>query len=112
VKAQAHELPAKSEVPLAKWSCPDLAREAVQRGVVESVSASTVRRWLAADAFKPWQHRCWISSCDPHFAVKASLCYPVGDKASTSTVWMLGSEARSSGPTDANALATAPERCS
>jgi len=111
VKALACELPAKSEVPLAKWSCPNLAREAVQRRVVESVSASTVRRWLAADALKPWQHRSWISSRDPHFAVKASSCQPVGDKASRSTVWMLGSEARSSGPTDANALATAPERC-
>jgi hypothetical protein len=59
-------------VPLAKWSCPDLATEAIQRGVVESVSASTVRRWLAADALKPWQHRSWISPRDPHFAVKAA----------------------------------------
>jgi transposase len=72
VKALACELPAKSDVPLAKWSCPDLATEAIQRGVVESVSASTVRRWLAADALKPWQHRSWISPRDPHFAVKAA----------------------------------------
>jgi transposase len=61
VKALACELPAKSEVPLAKWSCPNLAREAVQRRVAESVSASTIRRKLAADALKPWQHRSWIS---------------------------------------------------
>jgi transposase len=72
VKALACELPAQSDVPLAKWSCPDLATEAIQRGVVESVSASTVRRWLAADALKPWQHRSWISPRDPHFAVKAA----------------------------------------
>ena len=72
VKALACELPAKSDVPLAKWSCPDLATEAIQRGVVESVSASTVRRWLAADTLKPWQHRSWISPRDPHFAVKAA----------------------------------------
>ncbi|MGI8414760.1 MAG: helix-turn-helix domain-containing protein, partial [Nakamurella sp.] len=50
VKALACELPADSNVPLAKWSCPDLAVEATRRGVVTSVSASTVRRWLAADA--------------------------------------------------------------
>ena len=72
VKALACGLPAKRDVPLAKWSCPDLATEAIQRGVVESVSASTVRRWLAADALKPWQHRSGISPRDPHFAVKAA----------------------------------------
>jgi transposase len=71
VKALACELPTDSDVPLAKWSCPDLAAEAVRRGVVDSVSASTVRRWLAADAIKPWQHRSWIFPRDPDFAVKA-----------------------------------------
>ncbi len=72
MKALACELPANSDVPLAKWSCPDLAVEAARRGVVESVSASTVRRWLDADALKPWQHRSWISPRDPHFVVKAA----------------------------------------
>ena len=72
VKALACELPANSDVPLAKWSCPDLAGEAARRGIVESVSASTVRRWLAADALKPWQHRSWIFPRDPDFAVKAA----------------------------------------
>ena len=71
VKALACELPTESDVPLAKWSCPDLAAEATRRGVVSSVSASTVRRWLAADALKPWQHRSWIFPRDPDFAVKA-----------------------------------------
>jgi len=71
VKALACELPATSDVPLAKWSCPDLAVEAARRGVVASVSASTVRRWLAADAIKPWQHRSWIFPRDPDFAFKA-----------------------------------------
>jgi transposase len=72
VKALACELPTDSDVPLAKWSCPDLAAEATRRGVVSSVSASTVRRWLAADALKPWQHRSWIFPRDPYFAVKAA----------------------------------------
>jgi DDE superfamily endonuclease len=35
-------------------------------------SASTVRRWLAGDALKPWQHRSWISVRDPEFAAKAA----------------------------------------
>ena len=71
VKALACELPADSNMPLARWSCPDLAVEATRRGVVTSVSASTVRRWLAADAIKPWQHRSWIFPRDPDFACKA-----------------------------------------
>jgi transposase len=72
VKALACELPAASNTPLARWSCPDLAVEAIRRGVVSSLSASTVRRWLAADAIKPWQHRSWIFPRDPDFAVKAN----------------------------------------
>jgi hypothetical protein len=72
VKALACELPAETGVPLSRWSAPDLAVEAVARGVVESISASTVRRWLAGDALKPWQHRSWIYPRDPDFAAKAA----------------------------------------
>jgi hypothetical protein len=72
VKALACELPAASGTPLAKWSCPELAAEAVERGIVASVSASSVRRWLAGDALKPWQHRSWIFPRDPDFAGKAA----------------------------------------
>ncbi|HEU4546625.1 MAG TPA: IS630 family transposase [Microlunatus sp.] len=71
VKALACELPGDHDIPLARWSCPDLAVEATRRGVVSSVSASSVRRWLAADAIKPWQHRSWIFPRDPDFAYKA-----------------------------------------
>jgi len=31
-----------------------------------------VRRWLAGDALKPWQHRSWIYPRDPDFAAKAA----------------------------------------
>ena len=41
-------------------------------GVCASLSASSVRRWLAADALKPWQHRSWISIRDPDFEAKAA----------------------------------------
>ena len=64
--------PPKRESPLSRWSAPDLAVEAMARGVVESISASTVRRWLASDALKPWQHRSWIFPRDPDFAAKAA----------------------------------------
>jgi hypothetical protein len=72
VKALACELPAESGVPLSRWSAPELAVEAVARGIVEAVSASTVRRWLAEDVLKPWQHRSWIFPRDPDFAAKAA----------------------------------------
>jgi transposase len=69
VKALACELPAGSGRPLARWTCPELAREAAASGIA-AVSPSTVRRWLADDAIKPWQHRSWIFPRDPHFALK------------------------------------------
>jgi hypothetical protein len=72
VKALACEMPAASGTPLARWSCPELARHAAASGIAPAPSASTVRRWLAADALKPWQHRSWIFPRDPRFAVKAS----------------------------------------
>lgn len=34
-------------------------------------SASTIWRWLAEDAIKPWQQRSWLFVRDPDFAVKA-----------------------------------------
>ncbi|MFC8096504.1 helix-turn-helix domain-containing protein [Streptomyces sp. NPDC057301] len=40
----ACRLPAESEVPLSRWSCPELAREAARRGIAPFMSASTVRR--------------------------------------------------------------------
>jgi transposase len=70
VKALACEPPAGSGKPLARWTCPELARQAAAAGIVASVSASTVRRWLASDAIKPWQHQSWIFPRDPHFALK------------------------------------------
>jgi transposase len=69
--ALACALPAESGVPLARWSCPDLARELAARCQI-TASASTIGRWLAADALKPWQHRSWISVRDPAFAAKAA----------------------------------------
>jgi transposase len=69
--ALACALPAESGVPLSKWSCPELARELATRCQI-AASASTIRRWLATDALKPWQHRSWISVRDPAFAAKAA----------------------------------------
>ena len=55
---------------LARWDAVEIARELVARGVVDAISSSTVRRWLAADALKPWQYRSWLFPRDPAFAAK------------------------------------------
>ncbi|MBY0286522.1 MAG: IS630 family transposase [Mycobacteriaceae bacterium] len=72
VKALACTPPEQVDEPLARWSCPELARRAVADGIATSVAASTVRRWLSQDALKPWQHRSWITIADPEFAAKAA----------------------------------------
>jgi hypothetical protein len=60
VKALACELPAQTGRPLSRWSAAELAREAVQRGIVCSISGTTVWRWLAEDAIRPWAWRSWL----------------------------------------------------
>jgi hypothetical protein len=49
----------------------EIARYAVQTGLVASISDTTVWLWLHQDAIRPWQHRCWIFPRDPDFAAKA-----------------------------------------
>ncbi len=71
VKALACELPCESGVPLSRWSTGEIAREAIQRGIVADISGSTIWRWLGEDAIKPWQHRSWIFPRDPEFEHKA-----------------------------------------
>jgi transposase len=72
VKALACTLPAETGAPLSRWSSTELASEVISRGIAEAISAATVRRWLAADVIKPWQHRSWIFPRDPDFARKAT----------------------------------------
>jgi len=72
VKALACELPAESGRPLSRWSATELAREAVARGIVCEVSGTTVWRWLAQDAIRPWAWRSWVFPRDPEFREKAS----------------------------------------
>jgi DDE superfamily endonuclease len=71
VKALACELPAQQGVPLSRWSSAELATEAVSRGIVAEISGTTVWRWLAEDAIRPWNYRSWIFPRDPNFAAKA-----------------------------------------
>ena len=72
VKALACQLPCERDIPFSRLSNADIAREAVDSGIVASISGATVWRWLSADAIKPWQYRSWIFPRDPDFAQKAA----------------------------------------
>lgn len=71
VKAIACELPKESGQPLSRYSCQDLVREVMRRGIVAKISGRTLWRWLDEDAIRPWQHRSWIFPRDPNFQPKA-----------------------------------------
>jgi hypothetical protein len=43
----------------------------LERGIVASIGATTLWRWLSQDAIRPWTHRSWIFPRDPAFAEKA-----------------------------------------
>lgn len=71
IKALACELPARLGVPLSRFHVPDLATEAVARGIVADISGTTIWRWLSEDAIRPWARRSWIFPRDPDFETKA-----------------------------------------
>jgi len=71
VKAIACELPKTHGVPLSRFSRSELHRFVVEQAVSQA-SASTIGRWLAQDAIKPWQQRSWIFPRDPRFLEKAA----------------------------------------
>jgi hypothetical protein len=70
VKAVACEPPSAEDCPLSRRSGADVYRLVMQRGICEA-SESTILRWLAEDAIRPWQYRSWIYPTDPDFAAKA-----------------------------------------
>ncbi len=50
IKALACQLPMESDLPFSRFSNNDIAREAVKRGIIASISKTTVWRWLSNDA--------------------------------------------------------------
>jgi hypothetical protein len=55
---------------LSRFSRSEIHRFVVEQAVSQA-SASTIGRWLAEDAIRPWQHRSWIFPRDPCFLEKA-----------------------------------------
>ena len=72
--------PGTSGLPLSRWSCPELAEQAITDGICGSISPATIRRWLSEDALKPWQYQSWIFITDPDFAVKAQRVLDLYDR--------------------------------
>lgn len=72
IKALACELPITLGLPYSRLSSTDIAREAVVRGIVVAISATTVWRCLHRDAIKPWKYRSWLFPRDPLFVEKAA----------------------------------------
>ena len=71
VKALACQLPAELGLPLARFSLGELRRAVIERGIVATISGTTLWRWLSEDAIRPWRHRSWLFPRDPDFAAKA-----------------------------------------
>lgn len=60
-------------MPLSRLSLAEIRREAFERGWVEdSLSLTTIWRWLKEDGLQPWKYRSWIFPRDPDFAPKAA----------------------------------------
>lgn len=71
IKAIACELPSQLGLPLSRLHVPDIRAEVISRGLVASISGTTIWQWLSEDAIRPWQHRSWIFPRAPDFAAKA-----------------------------------------
>ncbi len=61
----ACERPDMMERSLSQWDCTELARQVIAATIVNSISASSVRRILNSNKLKPWRHHLWLSPKAP-----------------------------------------------
>ena len=72
VTAIACSKPTDFDLPLARWSCSDIAAHLVTLGIVVSLATSTVWRWLKSEQIKPWRFHAWMHATDENFVAKAT----------------------------------------
>jgi hypothetical protein len=72
VTAIACELPAKRNLPFSRFSSAEIAH-VIASGVIDQLSASTVRRIQHDAVIRPWCYRSWSFPRDPKFAEKAGV---------------------------------------
>lgn len=58
----ACELPDDARRSLSLWTCGEIARTLKRDGVVDSISAETIRRMLASSKLRPWRVHHWLSA--------------------------------------------------
>lgn len=63
--ALACSLPQEEGVPLARWSAAEIARRLIALGLVSSIAACTVYRWLVQDKIRPWRYHFWQRILNP-----------------------------------------------
>jgi transposase len=62
ILAVACEPPGKSGRPITHWTAHELADEVVKRGIVPSISATQVGRYLREAALQPHRKRYWLNT--------------------------------------------------
>jgi transposase len=67
----ACEMPDLLGRSLSQWDCTELARQLQAEGIVDSISAQSVRRILNSHRLKPWRHHLWLSPKAPRDAAFA-----------------------------------------
>jgi Homeodomain-like domain/DDE superfamily endonuclease len=64
ILALACEPPSSSGRPITHWTGQELADEARKRGIVESISAAQVNRYLSEGQLQPHRSRYWLNSTE------------------------------------------------
>ena len=64
ILALACEPPSSSGRPITHWTGHELADEARKRGIVESISAAQVNRYLSEGKLQPHRSRDWLNSTE------------------------------------------------
>jgi hypothetical protein len=84
VASLAREQPADSGLPISQWTSRELANELLRRMIFQTVSASSIRRWLDRMDLKPHRHKYWLFSPDrstPEYDAKVRLICDVYSEA-------------------------------
>jgi transposase len=75
----ACEMPDLRGRSLSQWDCAELARQLAAEGVVDRISAQSVRRILSSYRLKPWRHHLWLSPKAPRDAAFAHAVRNLSD---------------------------------
>lgn len=69
VLAVACEEPKQSERPIENWTARELADEIVHRKIAQSISNSTVQRYLAGCELQPHRNKYWLNTTEKNRAL-------------------------------------------